>query len=419
MKLRWKRRLFVAIAVGSIVASATYAYADHIRAMTVQQDPTYTGTTVKLRVDFNYSGNCCGGYFNWRTGDPQARSGSVTDGIASAAYQGDATGSGSFSAPGSLPANLATFNWKRFRPDPSVMLVRLEITFQYAAAGNYSVTWDDCCPASQGGVTVVAVPGTPAPTNRILTFTQVGGAATWTDALTQAGFQPCITGTSPVCFDEIDPTTFVFPSAIAAQLYLQNYKVLFVGHDANAATLAALNAPFTVQGISNWAQNDRGGLVVYAQSGLTGFSWLPNLGGAGVTTTAPSGGLVNSADVTIRGVAHSSHRNQLPGTPVSASTLANWGPSVEHAFTNWPGYFDNAAGAALAVDAGGSGSSGNPRALSLAGTIGQAAQKGCAFITGQPIESRATAGVLAAQQMVRSTIGYGISCDDVALGVAP
>ncbi len=412
------RTRIAAIVAGSVAVLATAAYADHIRAMTVQQDPSYTGTTVKLRVDFNYSGNCCGGYFNWRAGDPQARTGSVTDGIVNSFYQGDAAGFGTFSAPGSLPPNLATFNWKRFRPNPAVQLVRIEITYQYAAAGSYTVTWDDCCPASQGGVTVVAVSGTAAPSNRILTFTQIG-SSTWTDALTQAGYQPCIAGTSPVCFDEVDPATFVFPSAIAAQLYLQNYKVLFVGHDANAATITALNAPFTAQGISNWTQNDRGGLVVYAQSAPTGFSWLPNLGGTSVTTSAPSGGLVDAANVTPRGVAHSSHRNQLPATALAVSTLANWGPSVEHAFTRWPGYFDHVAGAAIAVDAGGTGTTNNPRALSLAGTIGQAAQKGCAFITGQPIEARAMAGVLAAQQMVRSTVGYGISCDDVALGVSP
>lgn len=295
------------------------------------------------------------------------------------------------------------------------MLIRIDIEYDYPAMGTYVVTWDDCCPQSNGGVSLVAVTGapSPAPTHKILTFSQVG-STTWTDALQQAQIQPCTATPVPVCYDVISPSAFAFLTPAAAQAYLQKYKVLFLGTNADFPTQAALNTANAKQGISNWAQNDRGGIVAYAQNGALGFSWLPNLGGTGVVTTAAVGG-TNNADLTVAGLAHSSHRNQLPAAGNNPSTLAGWGPSVAHAFSAWPAYFGGPT-AALAVDGGG----GVSRALSLAGTVGASLTPGCAFISGQPIDQRAFAGgVIAAQQMVRSTLNYGISCDPLALGVIP
>lgn len=419
MQSRLRRRLLAPLVAGAVlVGMVTSAGADHIRVMVVQQDPSTpnnNGYTVGLRVDFNYSGNCCGGVFTFNTGE--GRNGAIPDGITNGQPDPDVTSwtTTSFSYAGSRPAAEQSFRWRRYHPNANIMLIRIDIEYDYPAAGTYSVTWEDCCPYSNGGVALVAVTGvsSPAPSHKILTFTQVGSTR-WTDALQQAQIQPCTATPAPICYDAVAPSSFAFLTPAAAQAYLQRYKVLFVGTNADFPTQAALNTANAKQGISNWAQNDRGGIVAYAQNGALGFGWLPNLGGTGLVTATPVGS-TDQADVTLAGLAHSSHRNQLPAAGSNPSTLANWGPSVQHAFTAWPGYLGTAA-AALAVDGGG----GVARALSLAGTVGSSLTPGCAFVSGQPIEERAFAGnVIAAQQMVRSTLNYAISCDPVALGVIP
>ncbi len=419
MRVRLRRRLLTTlIAAAAVIGLAATANADHIRVMVVQQDPSTSnsnGYTVGLRVDFNYSGNCCGGYFSFNTGE--GRTGGMPDGISNGQPDPDVTNwtTSSFSYAGTRPANEQTFRWRRYHPDPAVMLIRIDIEYDYPAQGTYVVAWDDCCPQSNGGVSLVAVTGapSPAPSHKILTFSQVG-STTWTDALEQAQIQPCTATPVPVCYDVVSPASFSFLSSAAAQAYLQRYKVLFLGTNADFPTQAALNTANARQGISNWAQNNSGGIVAYAQNGALGFGWLPNLGGTGVVTATPVGG-PDSADLTVAGAAHSSHRNQLPAAGGNPSTLADWGPSVQHAFTAWPSYLGGPA-AALAVDGGGS----LNRALSLAGTIGSTLAPGCAFITGQPVDERAVVGgVIAAQQLVRSSLNYAISCDPLKLGVIP
>lgn len=109
MRLRPTNKLLTTlVAAAAVFGLAATANADHIRVMVVQQDPSTSNTngyTVGLRVDFNYSGNCCGGYFSFNTGE--GRTGGMLDGISNGQPDPDVPNwtTTSFSYAGTRPAN--------------------------------------------------------------------------------------------------------------------------------------------------------------------------------------------------------------------------------------------------------------------------------------------------------------------------
>ncbi|HEU0131852.1 MAG TPA: hypothetical protein VFQ85_12760 [Mycobacteriales bacterium] len=376
-----------------MIATARPAAADHIRAMVAYQvNGNPTNGEITLRVDFNYSGNCCGGAFSWDTGEATPRYGWVPDGIDNGAYVGNVSPTTSTFSDGS------SFTWSRAQPDPSVPLVRIDITWRYPATSTptpYVVTWDDCCPQSNQKAVVVA--GAQFQPRRILAADT--GNSSLTTAFAQAQIPPCPpTPTVPadaLCYDLLVP--LVLPYTL-----LDTYDAILVGSEAQAATVSALGTH--TADIDTWLRSgDARGIAVYGQSaGQSSWSWLPT---AGQPLTVAST-FANDVTVTPSGMAHLTHVNQLPTVGAVNGTLAGWSMSAFDTFAApWPSYFAQPLGDPLATRANGA-------AVALAGHYAGGA--GCQVVTGQPIDDRAAAGRPAAQQMFRSTLAYALSCVDAA-----
>lgn len=129
------------------LTSVPLVAADHIGAMRASQSSVGLNHEVTITVTFIPTGQCCGGLFEWTTGD--GASGAVDDGIYGGTYGGDASGSGSLS-------DSRTFTWRRIQ-DTGTSQIRIDITYPYHAAGTYTVTWHDCCPDASGSFTAVAL----------------------------------------------------------------------------------------------------------------------------------------------------------------------------------------------------------------------------------------------------------------------
>jgi hypothetical protein len=338
-----------------------------------------SGNSVTLRVEYNPSGNCCGGTFNWDTGD--GRVGSVPDGIQFGVYQGDASGAGNLD-------NGDPFTWTRTQPAGSnVPLVRIEITYAYANAGSYTVNWDDCCPSSGGSTTVVA--GSAVTLYKILVLDT--GHASITQSMADAAIPPC-PGGPPLCYDKVlsadFASTILFPKA-----KLDTYKTLVVGYGADITAISALNV--RKADIKTWVTAG-GGLIVYSQTLATAYDWIPKDG--------PSvANVVEAADdvqLTAYGTVHPTHLDQAANGP---NSLSGWGNSRETYFATWPAYFSKPAPVAGPLSRDGTGT----KAVSLAGIVNGS---GCVFMSGQPVDRAAAAGVLAARELFRSTVNYGVAC---------
>jgi hypothetical protein len=344
--------------------------------------------TVTLRVDFNYSGNCCGGAFSWDTGETgtSQRSGWVPDGIDNGAYTTDEP-----PTPGTF-SDGSPFTWTRSRPDPSVPLVRIDITWDYPAGANvYTITWDDCCP--QSNQKAVMVSGQAFQPQRILAADT--GNASLPAAFAQAAIPACPvggTGTIPLCYDLVSP--LVLPVSL-----LNTYDAILVASEAQAATVTALGS--RTADLDTWLHADAHGIAVYGQSDPASFGWLPKNGG----TLAVSTTFANDVSVTPSGMAHLSHVNQLPSVAGQNGSLAGWSMSTFDTFGSWPAYFAQPLGDPLATLTNGA-------AVALAGHYGTG--PGCEVVTGQPVDDRAATGRAAAQQMFRSTLAYALTCTDAA-----
>lgn len=385
--LRWALAGMLGTAVLALPATA-----DHIRAMVAYQVAAGPGPgEITLRVDFNYSGNCCGGAFSWYTGETDDRWGWVPDGIDNGEYSGPASGTYSFFG-GTSPSE---YTWSHSQPDPDVPLVRIDITWSYPAGppATYVVTWDDCCPQSNQKAVVVA--NQPFQPRRILAADT--GNASLATAFAQAEIPPCTpppTPTGALCYE----LHGVLP------VNLSPYAAILVASEAQPAAVAALRLSTTA--IDTWLRGGARGIAVYGQTDPASWDWLPT--GSGSLGVASA--LANDVTVTTDGMAHMSHVNQLPtvstangGLTVTVNgTLAGWGMSTVNVFTSAPAYL----GPALAARS----STGD--VVALAGHYDGG--PGCQVLTGQPIDDRAAAGRAAAQQMFRSTLAYALTCVDAA-----
>jgi hypothetical protein len=380
-----RRVLGVVLAATAVTAlTAAPASADHIRAMVAYQtNASPTTNEITLRVDFNYSGNCCGGAFSWDTGEAVPRYAYVPDGLDNGTYTTDETNvTGTFS-------DSSTFTWSRYRPNPAVPLVRIDITWTYYSAGSYVVTWDDCCPQSNQKAVVVA--GTAFKPQRILAADT--GNASLPAAFAQAAIPACaIGGTTPLCYELANPV-------VLAAALLNTYDAILVGSEAQAATLTALGT--RTADIDAWLHSAAHGIAVYGQTSPSAWSWLPT--GSGTLTV--NGVFANDVSVTPAGMAHLTHVNQLPTVGPAGGTLAGWSVSTYDTFSAWPSYFAHPLGDPLATLTNGS-------AVALAGEYDGGL--GCQVVTGQPVDDRAAAGRAPAQQMFRSTLAYALTCVDEA-----
>jgi hypothetical protein len=387
--LRWA--LAVALAMATTTLAAAPAAADHIRAMVAYQvNGSATSGEITLRVEYNYSGNCCGGAFSWDTGETTPRYAWVEDGLDNAQYMGDATGAGTFD-------DGSPFTWARTQPDQDIPLVRIDITWSYPPVpATYDVTWSDCFPQSDQNALVVV--GSAFNPQRVRA--PEPGNPSLPAAFTQAAIPQCPlvqptppTPPIPLCYELVSPVTL--PS-----VQLGTYDAILVGSEAQAATVTALGAP--TLDVDAWLRADVRGIAVYGQSDPASWGWLPTATGTlGVSTV-----FANDVSVTPSGMAHMSHVNQLPTAGPVNGTLAGWTMSTLNTFPSWPAYFAQPLGDALATRANGA-------AVALAGHYDGG--PGCQVITGQPIDDRAYAGNRpAAQQMFRSTLAYALTCVDAA-----
>jgi hypothetical protein len=383
------RLVTLALTATALTTTALPASADHIRAMTVYQVAgSATSNEVTVRVDYNYSGNCCGGAFTWWTGETPQRIASVPDGIVNGAYVGDQALTTALYNDGS------TYQWTRYRPDPTVPLVRIDLTWTYYNAGVYDMTWDDCCPQSNNKAVVVA--GQAFQPRRILTADT--GNPSVAAAYAQAAIPVCgtVMNNEPLCYELLNAAQI--PAA-----NLNTYAAVLVPSEAPAAINTALG--LQTGNFDTWLRNGRRGIAVYGQSGAD-FSWLPTAG----QTLTPAATLANNVTVTPSGMLHMSHVNQLPTVAAVNGTLAAWNVSTYNTFTAYPTYFQHTAGNALAE------LSSNQAVVALGGLYD--GSTGCQIVTGQPIDDRAVYGPTtaqrAAQQMFRSTLAYVLSCVDAA-----
>jgi hypothetical protein len=128
---------------------------------------------------------------------------------------------------------------------------------------------------------------------------------------------------------------------------------------------------------------------------------VPDGGG---TLTGVSG-LTDDVTVTVKGMTHTSHVNQLPTVAGVPGTLADWSASALNTFSSTPSYFTDGAGTALAE-------TGTVQVVAVGASY--PASLGCEVLTGQPVDDRAAAGVFAAQQLFRAMIEYSLTCVDAA-----
>ncbi len=131
-----------------MLAVASPASASHLDTMSVTASSE--DLEVTLTVTFTTTGFCCGGTFQWTTGD--GASGAVTDGISSGSYAGDASGSGSLS-------DGRPFTWTRTGSSTH----KIEIVYSYTSYGQYTIDWQDSAPSRSGSLTVTLSPSTPPP----------------------------------------------------------------------------------------------------------------------------------------------------------------------------------------------------------------------------------------------------------------
>lgn len=379
--LRWALGAVLTVAMTAVPAAP--AAADHIRAMVAYQVNGSATGEVTMRVDFNFSGNCCGGAFSWFTGETPDRWGWVPDGIDNGMYVGDQPLTTDRFDDGSF------FTWSRVQPDPTVPLVRIDITWTYGTAGPHVVTWDDCCP--QSNQKAVLVSGQQFQPQRILTPDT--GQSSLVTAYAQASIPPCsLTVTNPLCYELVSP-------AVLPLSNLATYDAILVGSEAQATTVTALGSPLL--DFDAWLRADAHGIAVYGQTNTSAWSWLPT-GGQPLTVASA---FANDVTVTPTGMAHLTHVNQLPTVGPLNGTLAGWSMSTFDTFSAWPTYFDHTGGSPLATLTNGA-------AVALAGHYDGG--PGCQVVTGQPVDDRAAAGRTGAQQLFRSTLAYALTCVDAA-----
>lgn len=114
--------------------------------MTVSQRGIGPFGMVRLEVTFRVTGQCCGGIFEWTTGD--GASASIPDGVVDGAYVGDEEGYAGLS-------DGRTARWERVRDAAGI--VHISIWYHYERAGIHRVEWHDCCPDHQGRLDVLSI----------------------------------------------------------------------------------------------------------------------------------------------------------------------------------------------------------------------------------------------------------------------
>lgn len=365
------------------------AQADHLRTVTVRQIAA-NGTQVTIRNEFNFSGNCCGGAFTWTIGDTTNQTGSVFDGLSGGVYQGDQA-----LTTGTLSGG-TSFTWSRLLVNPSTNLVRIDITWSYAASGTYMVTWTNCCPQSNNMLPVTT--DTTIEPKRILVVDNGANALDTAFADAQIPVCPLIgTPTDPLCYEPKDATSIATANPAA-------YSSVVVGSSlpvAMVTTLTAPGAPFKTN-FASWLGTGSHGIAMFGQNNQAAWGWIPDGGG----TITGASGLANDVTVTVKGMAHTSHLNQLPTVLAVPGTLADWNVSALNNFTSTPAYFTNVLGTALAE------TSSSGQVVAVGAHYGS--DPGCEVLTGQPVDDRAGAGVFAAQQLFRAMIEYTLACVDPA-----
>lgn len=135
------------LALLGALAGTPWAQADHVGQMAVRQTGATLAHGVSLTAVYTLTGRCCGGLFEWQTGD--GATGILLDGVTNGVYDGDASGTGRLT-------DGRPFTWSRMSP-PASGVVALTVSYQYPVAGVYTVTWRDCCPVLTGTLDVVAL----------------------------------------------------------------------------------------------------------------------------------------------------------------------------------------------------------------------------------------------------------------------
>lgn len=392
-----------AVVLAGVAVPTGAAHANHIRAMVVTQSDM-KGLTVTLRVDYHFSGLKWGGSFDFYTGEtltPQ-RHGAVEDGIEDGKYVGDiypTPVTRSFDGLGS-----GTFSYLR-RKLPAADIVRLEITYTYASAGVYPVVWSDCCPWSDL-VTFVAA-GLADSKTRILTSADSPNIG---EALQKVGILSCTEG-GWLCYKAATLAELTTES-------LNGYRLILVGDDTPSTVTDALTAREALH-IKPWLDGGGRGIVQYGQTLGASWTWIPKPAGDSDLNAIPDlsnvvepeyypGIAVTPQGSPVELVAHRSYLNQLRSTAATPSTLSGWLNSESHHFNVWPGYMTStpATDGVVARDAGGA-------VVSLAAPYPPAAATSppsCVFASGQPIVTKAFEGNPAAQQVLRSSIAWALTC---------
>ncbi len=386
--LRFRTRVAALGAAMLVAGLPAAAHADHIRVMTVRQlASSANNNEVTIRVEFQFSGNPWGGVFDWSTGEvPTPRHGAVADGLVNGAYTGDQSPTtGTFVGGG-------TYEWSRILMNPATNLVRIDITWAYSAPGAYVLTWNDCCPQSNNNTVVTA--GQPFSPRHILAPDT--GNPSVAAAFAGAEIPACDVALAdiPYCYE-------LLSAPFVALTNFNAYAAIVVGTNVDSVMVTTLTG--RKADLDAWLHADAHGIAVYGQYDRSAFGFLPT--GGNTLTAAPT--LSNTVNVTTKGVAHTSHLNQLP----VPSTLSNWNPSTLNVFTSVPSYFTNALGTALASIPGGP--MGVDQTVALGGHYFDT--PGCELVTGQPVDDRAAAGNVHAERLFRSTLEYVLTCVDEAL----
>lgn len=143
------------VLMASTLSLVPRATADHLAGVTVSQLGA-AGLEVTIRAEITLTGECCGGLFNFETGD--GATGSVDDGTENGACTSDGTGTGTLS-------DGRSFSFHRHGCGEGGPY-KLDLTFSYNEAGTYAFGWDDCCPSFSGSLqvstgSVTSVPSAP------------------------------------------------------------------------------------------------------------------------------------------------------------------------------------------------------------------------------------------------------------------
>lgn len=260
MRRRSHRSMVVLPVLLALAGLAPAAEANHINAVAVTQSGS-NGLSITIQVDVTFNAGASGnGVFTWTTGD--GGTGAVPDGTTSGgAYAGNASGSLSFS--GSRPAGIVdttTFTWVRTNPAPNVARTRL--TYNYAAAGTYSVNWNVCCPTKSGTLAVVVQGGTVNAPYYPMGIIEIAPNTSGGVNYTYAGFNPPVQnwscaesgwtggGANVVCYPPSPPASFLTNVCQYVNVLVENQGVGSVNGKSECASGRPASATATTPGVN-------------------------------------------------------------------------------------------------------------------------------------------------------------------------